>query len=61
MADISDVTINIEMRERNANNTGWIIEHPKTTSKNVDTVDDTTGTIFQLGINNGILYIKAVV
>ncbi|MCB2340907.1 hypothetical protein [Clostridium estertheticum] len=39
MSDIADSIINIEMRERNANNNGWIIEHPLTIGGNVSIAD----------------------
>lgn len=42
MADIADTIIDIEMRERNVANTGWIIEHPITVAKNVIAADGVT-------------------
>lgn len=42
MADIADTIIDIEMRARNAANTGWIIEHPVTKAANVKAADGIT-------------------
>lgn len=39
---MADTIINIEMRQRNANNDGWIIEHPVTKATNVVAADGTT-------------------
>ncbi|MBU3216641.1 hypothetical protein LL033_17470 [Clostridium estertheticum] len=68
MSDIADSIINIEMRERNASNNGWIIEHPLTIGENVSisdadnvfTATTVEGALSELFIyaNNGDLGIK---
>lgn len=52
---------NIQMTQRNATNTAWDNQYPKTLASNVSVVDDTTTTKYVLGINNGLLYIKVAV
>ena len=39
---MADTEVNIEMRERNANNDGWIIKYPKTKGSQVVAADGTT-------------------